>query len=96
MRLFLSHSTQYRESKKGYYNDHYILSFTNTHIPWASNFMPRDLSYKNDHNWAQRFMYMDIHHNIIYKSEKLETQMSNNRVRKLMMVHLADEILCGR
>ena len=40
-------------------------------------------------------MYMDIHHNIIYNSEKLETQMSNNRVGKLMMVHVVDGISRG-
>lgn len=57
--------------------------------------MLRNLSSKNDQNWAQRFMDTDIHHNIIYNSEKLETQMSNNRVGKLMMVHLVDGILCG-
>lgn len=38
---------------------------------------------------------MDIHHHIIYNSEKLETQMSNNRMGKLMMVHLVDGIPCG-
>lgn len=57
--------------------------------------MSKNLPYKNYQNGAQRFMYMDIHHHVIYNSEKLETQMSNNRVGKLMMVHLVDGIPCG-
>lgn len=65
------------------------------YIPWTSNFIARHLSYKNNQNWALRFMYMDIHHNIFYNSEKLETQMSNNRVGKLMMVRVVDGIPRG-
>lgn len=40
-------------------------------------------------------MYMDIHQNIVYNIEKLETQMSNNRVGKLMTAHLVDRVSRG-
>lgn len=49
------------------------------HVPWTGDFPSRHLSYKNDRNWAQRFMYVDTHHNIIYNGEKLETETSTNR-----------------
>ena len=40
-------------------------------------------------------MSTDIHHNIIYNGEKLETQMPNSRVGKLMTVRVVDGIACG-